>query len=257
MSRISCVQFVNHLRAIHYHSSYVRNMTAKIEQPVGALVDTTPSLKPSHISLHGKYVSLVPLQAEHAEPSYKHLGGPENAHLWTYMFTGPYEDIGEWKKNEEAKSKKTDPFFFTVLSGPESEPVGQMSLMNIVPDHRRIEIGSVILGEVLKQTRAATEAFFLLLRHAFEDLNYLRVEWKANHLNKPSLSAAERLGFVFEGIFKKHMIIKGRRRDTAWFAISDEDWPQAKRSLEAWLSEDNFDEDGKQRRSLKEVRQSL
>lgn len=122
------------------------------------------------------------------------------------MFGGPYETMEEWKTAEEARSLTDDPLFFTVLSGlesdPASEPVGEMAYMNIVPDHKRIEIGSVILGEVLKQTRAATEAFYLLLKHAFDELNYFRVEWKANHLNKPSLSAAERLGFSFEGIFK-------------------------------------------------------
>ncbi|KAI5456931.1 acyl-CoA N-acyltransferase [Mariannaea sp. PMI_226] len=232
-----------------------------MSQPVGPFVDKIAALPPSRTSLHGRFVSLVPLRPEHAEASFKHLGGSENAHLWTYMFGGPYEDPAVWRNTIESWSDKTDPFFFTVLSGPESdpasEPVGQMSYLNIVPDHRRIEIGSIILGELLKQTRAATEAFYLLIKHAFEDLNYLRVEWKANHLNKPSLSAAERLGFVFEGIFRKHMIIKGRRRDTAWFSITDDEWPHVKQAFERWLSEENFDEDGKQRKSLKEIRQSL
>jgi RimJ/RimL family protein N-acetyltransferase len=122
------------------------------------------------------------------------------------MFRGPYTNHEDWKKTVEGFSKTEDPFFYTVLSGPRddpnSEPVGQMSYLNIVPGHRRIEIGNIIFGAQLKQTRAATEAFYLIIKHAFEDLGYLRVEWKANHLNKPSLAAAERLGFVSEGTFR-------------------------------------------------------
>ncbi|KAH6989118.1 acyl-CoA N-acyltransferase [Ilyonectria sp. MPI-CAGE-AT-0026] len=228
--------------------------------PVGPLVSGT-STKPSKVALHGRYISLVPLQPSHAVANFKHLGGEENAQSWTHMFGGPYLDTKEWQETIDKWSASTDPLYFTVLSGPESdptsEPVGLMTYMSIFPDHRRIEIGSIILGKVLQQTRGATEAFYLILKHAFEDLNYLRVEWKANNLNKPSLSAAERLGFVFEGIFRKHMIIKGRRRDTAWFSITDEEWPVVKQGLEGWLSENNFDEQGKQRKSLKEIRQSF
>ncbi|KAH8688363.1 acyl-CoA N-acyltransferase [Ilyonectria robusta] len=228
--------------------------------PVGPLVSGT-STKPSKVALHGRYISLVPLQSSHAVANFKHLGGEENAQSWTHMFGGPYLDTKEWQETIDKWSASTDPLYFTVLSGlesdPNSEPVGLMTYMSIFPDHRRIEIGSIILGKVLQQTRGATEAFYLILKHAFEDLNYLRVEWKANNLNKPSLSAAERLGFVFEGIFRKHMVIKGRRRDTAWFSITDEEWPVVKQGLEGWLSENNFDEQGKQRKSLKEIRQSF
>ncbi|KAF5009755.1 hypothetical protein FDECE_4028 [Fusarium decemcellulare] len=228
------------------------------ELPVGPLTPPGTASPPSRVPIDGKYTSLVPLDVSHADALFKHLGGEENGHRWTYMFGGPYLDPEKWKETQEAWSKDEDTIFFTVLSGPRtdpsSEPVGQMSYLNIVPSHRRIEIGSVILGEQLKQTRAATEAFYLFIKHAFEVLGYLRVEWKANHLNKPSLSAAERLGFVFEGIFRKHMVLKGRRRDTAWFSITDDEWPLVKKALEAWLSEDNFDTNGKQIKGLKDIR---
>lgn len=176
------------------------------EQPVGPITPSGTASAPSRASLDGRYTSLIPLEPSHADPSWKHLGGEENGHLWTYMFGGPYLDQQQWRDAVEGFSKTEDPFFYTVLSGPrddpKSEPVGQMSYLNIVPSHRRIEIGSIIFGSQLKQTCAATEAFYLIIKHAFEDLGYLRVEWKANHLNKPSLAAAERLGFVFEGIFR-------------------------------------------------------
>ncbi|KAF4984088.1 hypothetical protein FZEAL_627 [Fusarium zealandicum] len=228
------------------------------EQPVGPISPSGSASSPSRVSLDGRYTSLIPLEAAHADPTFKHLGGEKNGHLWTYMFGGPYLDESEWRKTVEGFSKGTDPLFFTVLSGPradpQSEPVGQMSYLNIVPSHRRIEIGSIILGEQLKQTRASSEAFYLLIKHAFDDLGYLRVEWKANYLNKPSLSASERLGFVSEGVFRKHMIIKERHRDTAWYSITDDEWPAVKKSLEAWLGQDNFDESGRQIKALRDIR---
>ncbi|KAM5354123.1 hypothetical protein ACJ41O_000773 [Fusarium nematophilum] len=218
------------------------------EPPVGPISPPGSASPPARISLDGQYTSLLPLEPSHAGALFEHLGGSENGHRWAYMFGGPYLDRKEWAETIESWSRGANPVFYTVLSGPQvdprSEPVGQMSYLNIVPSHRRIEIGSVILGEQLKRTRAATEAFYLLIKYAFEDLGYLRVEWKANHLNQPSLAAAERLGFVYEGTFRKHIIVKGRRRDTAWFSITDDEWPAVKRAFEAWLSQDNFDQNG-------------
>lgn len=162
-------------------------------------------------------------------------------------------DIALWSQDN-----LSDRLYYTVLSGPASdpasEPVGMMCYLAIVPLHRRLEIGSVILSAALQQTRSATEAFYLLIKHAFEDLGYLRVEWKANNLNKASLRAAERLGFKFEGVFRKHMVIKGRQRDTAWFSITDEEWDGVKKGFERWLADDNFDEAGRQKKGLKECR---
>ncbi|KAH7163365.1 acyl-CoA N-acyltransferase [Dactylonectria estremocensis] len=228
--------------------------------PIGPLVSGT-SPRPSRIELQGRYISLVPLESSHALASFKHLGGEENANGWTYMFSGPYLELEGWQQMIDKWSASTDPHYFAVLSGPESgsspEPVGLMTYMSIFPEHRRIEIGSIILGDVLKQTRGATEAFYLILKHAFEDLNYRRVEWKANDLNKPSLSAAARLGFTFEGVFRKHIIVKGRSRDTAWLSITDDEWPLIKQAFEAWLSEENFDEEGKQRKRLQDIRESI
>ncbi|KAK2592664.1 hypothetical protein QQS21_009631 [Conoideocrella luteorostrata] len=230
--------------------------------PVGPLVSNKEAAEPPHSALHGKYTSLVPLCPSHAPSLYKHLGGPENFYRWTYMLTSGFpslsdcqSDITDWSQDDSK-----DRLYYTVLSGPAADPsseaVGMMCYLGVTPAHRRIEIGSVILSDALRQTRQATEAFYLLIRHAFE-LGYLRVEWKANRLNKPSLKAAERLGFVFEGVFRKHMVIKGRERDTAWFSITDGEWDESVRGgLEAWLAEENFEE-AKQIKTLRECREAV
>jgi hypothetical protein len=110
---------------------------------------------------------------------------------------------------------------------------------------------------VLQRTRQATEAIYLLARHSFDDPGYRRFEWKCDSLNQPSRRAAERFGFIFEGVFRQHMVIKDRNRDTAWFSMLDGEWPVVRAAFEAWLAPENFDEEGRQRRSLAEVRNSL
>ena len=111
-----------------------------------------------------------------------------------------------------------------------------------------------MFGPALQRTTAATEAIFLVAGHAFDDLGYRRLEWKCNALNGPSRRAAERFGFVYEGTFARHRVVKGRNRDTAWFAITDERWPGVRRAFQAWLAPENFDADGRQRRALEAVR---
>lgn len=248
-----------------------------MEQPVGEKVSIEAAQLPTGDELRGSFTGLRRLDVSHAPSFFKHLGGEKNLWRWTYMMTSGFlaqeectEAIGQW-------ATKKDPFFYSVydrpLSDSNAEPVGMMSFMAAFPDHKRIEIGSVIFGEKLTKSRQATEAFYLFIRHAIEDLGYKRVEWKANHLNAPSLAAATRLGFTFEGTFRcvllirlaceqnlisrlsKHMIIKGRRRDTAWFSITDDEWPPIKAGFLAWLDEDNFDNTGSQKRSLQKCRE--
>ncbi|RFU76583.1 acyl- n-acyltransferase [Trichoderma arundinaceum] len=231
-----------------------------MDASLGPLVVTTePALLPPRTPLHGRFTSVVPLRPEHWPAIYKHLGGEENAWRWKYMMIEglPNEEVCE--TTIKAWSASEDPIYYAVLSGPASdpasEPAGILSYLAIVPNHRRIEIGSVILGDALKRSKEATEAFFLFMKHSFMDLGYLRVEWKANHLNAPSLAAAGRLGFTYEGVFRKHMIVKGRQRDTAWFSIIDAEWPAVQKGFEVWLQDSNFDENGKQKKGLKECRE--
>jgi RimJ/RimL family protein N-acetyltransferase len=126
--------------------------------------------------------------------------------------------------------------------------------MRIEPVHKVIEVGSILYTRLLQRTAAATEAMYLMARHIFEDLGYRRYEWKCNALNEPSRSAALRLGFSFEGIFRQHMIVKGLNRDTAWFAMLDSEWPARKRAFEEWLDPSNFDEEGRQKTRLNAAR---
>lgn len=124
--------------------------------------------------------------------------------------------------------------------------------MAITPKNRSVEMGRVILAPALQKTRAATEAQYLLMEYVFEDLNYRRYEWKCDSLNRPSANAAMRLGFTYEGRFRNHAIYKGRSRDTDWFSIIDSEWSVLKKRFENWLSPENFDEQGQQKRSLRD-----
>ncbi len=131
------------------------------------------------------------------------------------------------------------------------------SFMRIAPDHGVIEIGHIWFAPAIQRTRQATEAIYLMARHSFDDLGYRRLEWKCDALNEPSRRAAERFGFTFEGVFRQHLVIKGRNRDTAWFSILNGEWPVISTAFEAWLAPGNFDADGRQRQSLSAIREAI
>ncbi len=143
--------------------------------------------------------------------------------------------------------------FFAITDNASGTVVGQASYLRIDPGNRVIEVGNIIFTPALQHTVGATEAMFLMARHVFDDLGYRRYEWKCNALNQPSRRAALRLGFTFEGIFRQHMIVKGRNRDTAWFGMLDLEWPRLRANFEQWLSPDNFDEAGRQKISLSQL----
>ncbi|KAG0645162.1 Uncharacterized protein D0Z07_9163 [Hyphodiscus hymeniophilus] len=249
-------------------------------EPEGALVSTTPALKPSPIilrssllSTHIQSVTLVDLSESHSKALYPLIGGPEAAHLYRYMSVGPFYDFEPFhEKNIKFLVNSGLCFPFAIFKDPESQsfsvplkdgevrgsPIGTIGLLNIVPSNRSIEIGVVMFSQLLQRTTAATETFYLLMKHCFEDLGYRRVEWKTNDLNEASKRAAVRLGFVPEGVFRKHMIVKGRNRDSAWFSVVDDEWVGGvKHALEEWLEKSNFDENGQQVRKLEDIRASL
>lgn len=143
-----------------------------------------------------------------------------------------------------SRAASADPLFFAIADNTTGRATGQAALLRIEPMHRVIEVGHILYTPALQRTRGATEAMFLLARHVFEDLGYRRYEWKCNALNAASGAAARRLGFTFEGVFRQHMIIKVRNRDSAWFSMLDSEWPQRRREFERWLSPDNFDARG-------------
>jgi RimJ/RimL family protein N-acetyltransferase len=146
-----------------------------------------------------------------------------------------------------------DPLYFTLVRLRDERPLGLASYLRITPEFGVIEIGHIWFGAPLQRTIAATEAIYLLARHAFDDLGYRRLEWKCNALNAASRRAAERFGFKFEGVFRKHQVVKGRNRDTAWYAITDDDWAAIRAGFESWLAPGNFEEDGVQKRRLREL----
>jgi RimJ/RimL family protein N-acetyltransferase len=169
--------------------------------------------------------------------------------IWTYLMYGPYESVDGMRARLAEIDRIGDQLFFTVVR--DGEPQGIVSYLGIEPEHGTIEIGDIWFGTPLQRTTAATEAIFLLARHAFDDLGYRRLEWRCNALNAKSRRAAERFGFTFEGIFRNHMVVKGQSRDTAWYSIVDDEWPAIRAAFEDWLAPDNFDERGVQRRPLR------
>jgi RimJ/RimL family protein N-acetyltransferase len=212
-------------------------------------MDATPAERPRHTTIAGRYVTLQPLNAAaHADPIFFAVQGHDA--LWDYMGDGPFPSREAFRASIETKSVSSDPLYFAVVDNQTADAVGYASYLRIEPSHRVIEVGNILYTPRLQRTRGATEAMFLMARHAFEDLRYRRYEWKCNALNEPSRRAALRLGFRFEGIFRQHMIIKGRNRDTAWYATLDGEWPDRKAVFEQWLSPENFDADGRQIRRL-------
>jgi RimJ/RimL family protein N-acetyltransferase len=201
--------------------------------------------------MQGRYVTLVPLDPEvHAGDLWQASHGPAKDSLWQYLFEGPFPEREDFEASLRKKAASSDPLFFAILAGPADRALGYASYLRIEPAHRVIEVGSILFTPALQKTAAATEAMYLMARHAFEDLGYRRYEWKCDALNQPSRRAALRLGFQFEGIFRQHMIVKGRNRDTAWYSLLDGEWPGRKAEFERWLSPANFDQDGKQKSSL-------
>jgi RimJ/RimL family protein N-acetyltransferase len=173
--------------------------------------------------------------------------------LWQFLGYGPWPDVDAFRSWLRDCAAIHDPIFFAIRDCKSGRACGMASYLNIVPKNGSIEIGHIWLAPALQRTRAATEALFLLMRHAMDDLRYRRLEWKCNALNDASRRAARRLGFRFEGIFHQHMIVKGRNRDTAWYAIMDHEWPAVRANITAWLADDNFDAAGRQKRSLSEI----
>lgn len=215
------------------------------KKKVGETVDPLP---PGHVPdrrpLFGRWVRLEPVSlAAHGADLFRAASHDE---LWTYMGYGPFasqDAFDEWLKGKEASR---DPWFYAFIRKDLKEACGMGAFMRADAANGVIEIGHIWMAPSLQRTREATDAIFLMMRHAFDDLGVRRLEWKCDALNQPSRRAAERFGFTFEGIFRQHMIVKGRNRDTAWFAMIDKDWPQARQAFQAWLRDENFDAAGKQ-----------
>jgi RimJ/RimL family protein N-acetyltransferase len=208
-----------------------------------------PAARPAQRPLEGERVRLEPLDPErHADDLLAAAGG--DPRLWDYLPYGPFADAEELRGWLAERATSLDPLFLTIVDTASGRAAGVVSYLRIEPEHGCIEIGHIWFGAPLQRTPAATETIYLLARHAFDDLGNRRLEWKCDAANARSRRAAERFGFTFEGVFRQHMIVKGRNRDTAWFALLDGEWPAVRAAYEAWLSAENFDADGRQRSAL-------
>lgn len=224
--------------------------------PRGELVEnSTPAQPPGRKRYEGRYVDLSPVDPEKDVNElyrYSH-GSEENIRLWTYMAYGPFSDettMQNWLSDCKASN---DPLFLTVKSKDQNQCVGVVSFLNIIPPMRCLELGNIWYSPIVHHTKTNTETIYLMLSEAFDVLKYRRVEWKCDALNARSRAAALRLGFSFEGIFRQHYIIKGRNRDTAWFAMLDRDWPAVKSNMKRWL----YSDENVNKVSLAELNQPL
>ena len=212
-----------------------------------------PARRPERIVIDGELVRLEPLDAQrHADDLFEASAGADET--WRYLPYGPFaskEQFVAWLRERAALD---DPLAYAIIDKRVNAARGIETLMSIEPDHGSIEIGHIWLSPPLQRTRQATEAIFLASRYAFNVLGNRRYEWKCDAANAPSRRAAERFGFTFEGVFRQHRVVKGRNRDTAWYSITDAEWPSRRAAFEAWLAPENFDESGKQRRSLADFR---
>jgi RimJ/RimL family protein N-acetyltransferase len=208
--------------------------------------------RPERIVLEGRYARLEPLDpVGHGDDLWSSAVADGAEDRFRYLFESPPASREAFSAWLEKASSGIDPLFFAVIDRKTGRAEGRQALMRIDPVHGVIEIGSVLWGPAIARSRVATEALHLFARYAFETLGYRRFEWKCHNLNEPSKRAAARFGFTFEGVFRQHMVAKGRNRDTAWFSITDSEWPGLAAGYEAWLQPTNFDADGRQRNKLR------
>ncbi len=220
----------------------------EVDAPVGPQVDAFPARRPGRTTLKGRLVTLTPLNpVAHGDALYEGTRGKAGDRLWKYLFEGPFPDRVAFDLYLQRVAASEDPLFFAILDQVSDMAVGYASYLRIEPAHRVIEVGNILFTPSLQRTPLATEAMYLMARHVFDDLGYRRYGWKGNALNQPSRKAALRFGFTFEGVFRQHMIVKGRNRDTAWFSLLDSEWPARKASFERWLNPANFEPDGRQK----------
>jgi RimJ/RimL family protein N-acetyltransferase len=226
--------------------------TNALDQPVGLPVtDWFPPPRPQRTQLDGRYCRLEPLDSSrHGADLHAANSLDLEGRMWTYLFAEPFKTLAEFTIWLEAREDSLDPLYFAIIDSGLGRATGLASYLRIDTTHGSIEVGHLAYSPLLQRTRAATEAMYLMMKHAFE-LGYRRYEWKCDSLNTTSLRAAERLGFRFEGIFRQAAIYKGRNRDTAWFSVIDSEWPEREREFLAWLDPSNFDGDGRQIRPLR------
>lgn len=231
---------------------------AETEAPQrGPAVSGGPARRPASVTLQGRHVRLGPLDPEKdAADLFGPTHGPGVERRFAYLFDGPFESEAALAAALKAAASATETATLAIRDADGSRTLGRATFMRVEPNHRTVEVGSILFSPELARTPAATEAMYLMARHAF-DLGFRRYEWKCDALNAPSRAAALRFGFRHEGIFSKHMVIKGHSRDTAWYAMTEDDWPAVRQAFETWLDPRNFAADGSQIRRLQDIRTEL
>lgn len=210
---------------------------------------------PERKVLEGRTVRLEPLDVtKHGQGLFEASSIEDANTRFTWLFDHAPATLNEMLPWLEKSAASTDPLFFAVIDKVSGQVAGRQALMRIDAANGSIEIGNIYWGPLISRKVAATEAQYLFMRYVFEELGYRRYEWKCNNDNLPSKRAAERFGFEFEGIFRQHLIVKGKNRDTAWYSVLDRDWPALKQAYEAWLAPENFDANGQQIKKLEELR---
>lgn len=221
------------------------------DPPVGPKVDPTPRPLPARIPHKGRSVDLEPLHVRHAADLWRAAQADNAPESWAYMGYGPFADEAAMRGFVGSFATTHDPMVWAVRPHRTGTADGWLALMEMFPAHAHIELGNIWFSPRMQRSRAATEAMYLLMRHAMDDLGYRRLTWKCNALNAPSRAAAARLGFTYEGTLRAVLTIKGRRRDTAWFSLLEEEWPARRDAIEAWLDDSNWDPQGRPKSSLR------
>jgi RimJ/RimL family protein N-acetyltransferase len=204
--------------------------------------------------MEGLFVRLEALRPAHSDALFAANAEDSEGRNWAYLPYGPFAEKEPYRRWVADAASKPDPQFYTIFDRASGRAVGVASLMRMDPANGVIEVGHINYSPLLQRHPGGTEAMYLMMARAFDELGNRRYEWKCHALNQPSRRAAERLGFTFEGIFRQASVVKGRNRDTAWYSVIDSEWPAQKAAFEAWLAPENFDAAGRQRRSLADLR---
>jgi len=229
-------------------------MTSSGDRP---LPGWQPPPRPARVTLQGRHCRIEPLVASrHARDLHAANMLDREGRMWTYLAYGPFADEATYVEWVALRERAEDALFLAIIDLSSNSTVGVASYMRIEPAWGTIEVGNLAYSPRLQRTIAATEAMYLMMKHAFE-IGYRRYEWKCNARNDGSRRAAERLGFTFEAIFRQHMVYKGMNRDTAWYSIIDGEWPRVRAGFERWLDPGNFDSNGRQRSTLETWRAAV
>ncbi|XP_055306356.1 uncharacterized protein LOC129570684 [Sitodiplosis mosellana] len=231
--------------------------TNEYGQTIGdAVPGWTIRAEPQKVTLIGRTCRLEPLEAKHTNDLYASYSQSNDGRDFTYLAIEAFKNIEELRNYVEKTVKEPGRFSFAIIHAS-GKAVGMISLLRADRVNGSVEVGRVVFSPLLKQSIASTEAQYLLMAYVFDGLGYRRYEWKCDTFHAQSRRAAERLGFTFEGIFRKVIVVKGRNRDSAWFSIIDSDWPKIKEAFQKWLAPENFDAEGRQIKRLQNIQKNI